>query len=53
MGYDVIDKKSGKPAIIAETQHCFTDKNLKPINLKKVWKKSSDKFEELLKENIS
>lgn len=49
MGYNVIDKKTGKPAIIAETQHCFTDKNLKPINLKKVWKEYSDKFENLLK----
>lgn len=49
MGYNVIDKKTGNPAIIAETQHCFTDKNLKPINLKKVWKEYSDKFENLLK----
>lgn len=49
MGYNVIDKKTGKPAIIAETQHCFTDKNLKPINLKKVWKEYSEKFENLLK----
>lgn len=53
MGYDVIDKKTGKTAIIAETQHCFTDKNLKPVNLKKVWKESSDKFENLLKECLS
>lgn len=53
MGYDVIDKKTGKTAIIAETQHCFTDKSLKPVNLKKVWKESSDKFENLLKEHLS
>ena len=50
MGYNVIDKKTGKPAIIAETQHCFTDKNLKPINLKKVWKEYSDKFENLIQQ---
>lgn len=53
MGYDVIDKNTGKTAIIAETQHCFTYKNLKPVNLKKVWKEYSDKFENLLKEHLS
>lgn len=53
MGYNVIDKKTGKPSIIAETQHCFTNKDLKPINLKKVWKEYSDKFEKLQKESIS
>ena len=33
--YDVIDIKNGKTVIEAETKHCFTDINLKPINLKK------------------
>lgn len=48
VGYDVIDKKNGKTLIIAETKHCFTDKNLKPINLKKYAPNFSKKFESLL-----
>ena len=51
VGYDVIDKNTGKIVIIAETKHCFTDKNLKPINLKKYNKNFSDKYEELLEKN--
>jgi len=46
--YDVIDKKSGKNVIIAETKHCFTDKNLKPINLKKYAPNFSNKFISLI-----
>ena len=49
VGYDVTDKKTGKTVIIAETKHCLTDKNLKPINLKKHNKEFNDKFENLLK----
>lgn len=49
IGYDVTDKKTGKTVIIAETKHCLTDKNLKPINLKKHNKEFNDKFENLLK----
>lgn len=47
--YDVVDKKTGKRVLESETKHCFTDKNLKPINLKKYNKSFSDKFESLLK----
>lgn len=47
IGYDVKDKKNGDTVIIAETKHCFTDKNLKPINLKKHLPEFSKKFEEL------
>ena len=50
IGYDVKDKKTGNTVIIAETKHCFTDKNLRPVNLKKYCKEFSDKFESL-KEN--
>lgn len=35
IGYDVRDKKTGNIVILAETKHCFTDKNLKAVNLKK------------------
>ena len=48
VGYDVKNKKTGNTVIIAETKHCFTDKNLKPINLKKYNPEFSRKFEELL-----
>lgn len=50
VGYDVTDKTTGKTVILAETKHCFTDKNLRPINLKKHCKDFSDKFEALNKE---
>lgn len=45
--YDVREKSTGKTVIIAETKHCFTDKNLKPINLKKALPKYSQMFENL------
>lgn len=48
VGYDVREKETGKTVIIAETRHCFTDKNLKPINLKKHDPEFSNKFEELV-----
>lgn len=48
IGYDVRDKKTGNVVIIAETKHCFTDRNLKPVNLKKYAPEFSDKYESLL-----
>lgn len=48
VGYDVKDKETGKEAIIAETKHCFTNRNLKPINLKKYAPDFSDKFISLM-----
>ncbi len=47
IGYEVKDKKTGNDVIIAETKHCFTDKSLRPINLKKHCPEFSDKFEAL------
>lgn len=49
VGYEIVDKKNGKIVLTGETKHCFTDKNLKPINLKKYNKEFNDKFESLLK----
>ena len=46
-GYDVKEKETGKTVILAQTKHCFTNINLKPINLKKINKNFSNKFEEL------
>lgn len=49
IGYNIINKNTEKTVLIGETKHCFTDKNLKPVNLKKYKKEFSDKFESLLK----
>ncbi|MBO5004233.1 MAG: acyl-CoA thioesterase [Clostridia bacterium] len=48
VGYDVKDKKTGRTVLVGETRHCFTDKNLKPINLKKYNLEFSNKFQNLL-----
>ena len=48
VGYDIIDKKTEKIVLVGETKHCFTDKNLKPINLKKYNPEFSNKFQILL-----
>lgn len=46
--YEVVDKKTGKVVLLGETKHCFTDRSLKPINLKKYAPEFSKKFEDLL-----
>ena len=33
--YEITNKKTGDIVLIAETKHCFTNTELKPINLKK------------------
>ena len=48
VGYEITDKKTEKKVLIGETKHCFTNKELKPINLKKFNKEFSEKFENLL-----
>ena len=35
VGYEVKDKKTGNIVLTGETKHCFTNRELKPINLKK------------------
>ena len=47
MGYNVTDKKTGNIVLTGETKHCFTDSNLKPINLKKAFPDFYNKFENL------
>ena len=46
--YSVIDEKNGKTVIEAWTKHCFTNKDLKPINMKKNDKEINEVFERLL-----
>ena len=48
MGYEIKDKETGKLFLTAETKHCFTNKNIKPINLKKYSPEFSEKFQSLL-----
>lgn len=48
VGYNVKDKKTGKLVLIGETKHCFTNIQLKPINLKKYNPEFSKKIEDLL-----
>ena len=48
IGYNITDKKTEKTILVGETNHCFTDKNLKPINLKKYNSEFSNKFQNLL-----
>lgn len=46
MGYNVTNKKTGETVIKAETKHCFTDNNIKPISLKK---HNIDLYEKMMK----
>lgn len=46
--YEVIDEKTKNIVMEAYTNHCFTNRELKPINLKKYNKDFYDKFEALI-----
>ena len=46
--YNVIDEKTNKIVIEAYTKHCFTDRMLKPINMKKKNEEIYNIFEKLL-----
>ena len=50
VNYDVTEEKNGKTVIETWTKHCFTDRNLKPINMKKHSEEINSIFEKLLKE---
>lgn len=50
VGYEFTEKSTGQIVLTGETKHCFTDKNLKPINLKKHAPQFSSKFQRLLDE---
>lgn len=51
IGYEVTDKKNGNIVLTGETKRCFTDRNLKPINLKKYAPQFHEKFLKLLENN--
>lgn len=35
VAYEIYDKKTGELCVTGESNHCFTDLNLKPLNIKK------------------
>ncbi len=45
MGYEITEKKEGKIVLTGETMHCFTNPNLRPINLKKQYMDVYNVFE--------
>ena len=47
ISYDVRDKKTNDVVLLAETKHCFTTKDLKPVNLNKYLPKYHEIFEQL------
>lgn len=47
IGYKVLNKENGNIVLIGETKHCFTNKDLRPINLKKVKPEFNEKFQVL------
>lgn len=48
VGYKVLNKENGNIVLTGETKHCFTNRELRPINLKKVNKEFNDKFISLM-----
>ena len=48
--YKILDKKTGLVVLLGETKHCFTNKDLKPISLKKYNKDFYDTFANLLEQ---
>ena len=48
VGYEVYNKKTGALCVIGESNHCFTDSNLKPLNIKKHHNDIYEKFMSLV-----
>ncbi len=47
VSYEVLDSKTGKEVIKAYTKHCFTNNELRPINMKKNNIQIHNSFEQL------
>lgn len=47
VSYEVTDSKTGNEVIKAWTKHCFTNKELKPVNMKKKSEEINKFFEKL------
>lgn len=48
MGYTITDKNTGNLVLEGETNHCFTDTNLRPVRLQKQTPEFYDKFASLM-----
>ena len=48
VGYEITNKENGQVVLNGETKHCFTNKELRPINLKKYAPDFSEKFEKIV-----
>ena len=44
VAYEIYNKKTGLLCVIGESNHCFTDSNLKPLNIKKHHNDVYEKF---------
>lgn len=53
VSYEVTEQKTGKVVIEAWTRHCFTNRELRPINMKKKDETVNKIFEDLLNEGRS
>ena len=45
VGYEITNKENGQVVLNGETKHCFTNKELRPISLKKYTPDVNNKFE--------
>ena len=49
VAYEIYNKNSGVLCVVGESNHCFTDSNLKPLNIKKHHNDVYEKFVGLIK----
>ena len=49
LGYEIYNKETGALCVSGESNHCFTDSNLKPLNIKKHHADVYEKFISLVK----
>lgn len=52
VGYELFNKKTGVLCVTGESNHCFTDSNLKPLNVKKHFNDVYEKFVNLLEKQF-
>lgn len=48
VGYEIYNKKNNTLCVSGESNHCFTDINLKPLNIKKYFNDVYEKFINLI-----
>jgi len=48
VAYEIYNKENGVLCVIGESNHCFTDSNLKPLNIKKHHNDVYEKFMSLI-----